>query len=142
MANRARVIIASPDRLESGAVADWLTMDGFEPVKRSTAAAAADEIHARAFDLLIADAVFAFRDGLHAESRARRPLMPTVVIGDRAAADRSESMSHQIMHLPRPVERALLVCTVSMALADGRPARCSARKLVHRFDALVNGMPS
>jgi hypothetical protein len=101
-----------------------------------------DEIHSRGFDLLIADAVFAFRAGLHVESRARRPLTPTVMIGDTAAADLSESMSLQIMHLSRPVERALLLCTVSMALADGRPARCSARKLVHRFDALVNGLPS
>jgi hypothetical protein len=142
MADRPRVVIASPDRLECGALADWLTAEGFEPVPRSTPRAAVDEMRARAFDLLIADAVFAFRDRLHVESRARRPLTPTVILGDTAAANGSDSMSPQIMHLPRPVERAFLVCTVGMALADGRPARCSARKLVHRFDALINGFPS
>jgi hypothetical protein len=142
MPDRPRIIIASRDPVECSVIADWLTADGFEPVPRSTPRAAIDEIHSRGFDLLIADAAFAFQAGLHVKSRARRPLTPTVMIGDSEAANRNESMSLQIMHLARPVERPLLLCTVSMALADGRPARCSARKLVHRFDALVNGMPS
>src|SRR5438874_9774528 len=141
MSDRPRIIIASRDLVECSVIADWLTADGFEPVRRSTPRAAIDEIHSRGFDLLIADAAFAFQAGLHVKSRARRPLTPTVMIGDQEAAHRNES-SLQIMRLARPVERALLLCTVSMALADGRPERCSARKLVHRFDALVNGMPS
>src|SRR5881392_199283 len=108
MPDRPRIIIASPDLLECNAIADWLTAEGFEPVRRSTPRAAVDEIHSRGFDLLIADAAFAFQAGLHVRSRARRPLTPTVMIGDTEAADRNDSMSLQIMHLARPVERALL----------------------------------
>jgi len=102
--------------------------------------AAADEIQARPFDVLIADAVFAFGHGLHVASRVRRPLTPTVVIGE--AADQSESISRQVIFLARPVERTLMVCTICLVIADGRPVRCSPRKPVHRFEALVNGVPS
>jgi len=61
MPNRPRVIIASPNLLEGEAVADWVSAEGFESVRRSTVKAAVDEIQARPFDLLIADAGFAFR---------------------------------------------------------------------------------
>jgi hypothetical protein len=140
MSTRPRIIIASPNLLEGEAVADWVSAEGFDSVRRSTVRAAVDEIQARPFDLLIADAAFAFRYGLHAASRLRRPLTPTVVIGEPAG--QSESDSRQVIFLARPVERTLMVCTVCLVIADGRPVRCSARKPVHRFEALVNGVPS
>jgi hypothetical protein len=140
MPSRPRVILALPELLESEAIADWLSAEGFEAVRRPTVRAATNEIQARPFDLLIVDAGFAFGHGLHGASRVRRPLTPTVVIGD--AGDQSEAMSRQMICLARPVERTLLVCTVSLVIADGRPVRCSERKSVHRFEALVNGLPS
>ena len=140
MPSRPRVVLALPDHLESEAVADWLSAEGFEPVTRSNVRAATNEIQARPFDLLIADAAFAFQHGRHSASRIRRPVTPTVVIGD--AGVQSEAMSRQMICLARPVERTLLVCTVSLVIADGRPVRCSERKPVHRFEALVNGLPS
>ena len=121
-------------------MADWLSAEGFEAVRRTSPKAAIDEVLARPFDLLIADAAFAFRYGLHVASRARRPLTPTVVIGEAAA--QSESFCQQVIYLPRPVERVLVMCTVSMAIVDSRPLRRSARRPVHRFEALVNGAPS
>jgi hypothetical protein len=36
----------------------------------------------------------------------------------------------------------MLGCFVSMAILDTRPTRRSMRKLVNRFDAVVNGVPS
>jgi len=142
LANRPRIVIASPSVIECRTLAEWLVADGFEPVLRPTFAAAAGEIRARTFDLLIADAAFAFRDGLHAAGSARDPETPTVVIGDAEAADRCEAMGRRVMYLARPVERVMLACTVSMALLNERPARCSERKPVNRFEALANGVPS
>jgi hypothetical protein len=46
------------------------------------------------------------------------------------------------MFLPRPIERASLVCTVAMAVMESRPVRRSLRKRVNRFDAVVEGVPS
>jgi DNA-binding response OmpR family regulator len=142
MATRPRVVIASPDRLESGVIADWIGPEGFEPVRRSTVSSAVEEMQARSFDLLIADHAFAFQQGLHAIARGRRPQTPTVVVGDRAAAAQSDAVNQQVMYLSRPIEQALLVCSVSMAVVDGRPVRRSVRKTAHRFNAIVNGVPS
>lgn len=142
VAVRPRVIIALPNITECGSFAGWLVSEGFEPVRRSTPRAAAEEMQARSFDLLIADAAFAFRDGLHAAGRRHNPLTPTVVVGDPTAAAQSDAVGRQAMFLARPVERVMLVCTVSMAMMDGRPARRSMRKLVKPLSAVVNGVPS
>jgi hypothetical protein len=98
-------------------------------------------MNARSFDLLIADSQFAFRDGLHAQSRMRNPQTPTVVIGN-TTAEPAEARNGQTMYLARPFDRALLVCFVSMAIAEGRPVRRSERKPVNRFAAIANGVPS
>jgi hypothetical protein len=142
MADRPRVIIALPDVAECGSVAEWLVADGFEPVRRPIPRTAAEEMRVRAFDLLVTDATFAVRDGLLAASRGRNALTPTVVIGDSAVIDPSHALSRHAMYLSRPLERGLLVCTVSMAIMDGRPARRSARRIANRVDAVVNGVPS
>jgi hypothetical protein len=137
-----RVIVASPDPIECGVVCEWLRDEQLEPIRRSDPRTACEEIQRRPFDLLIADELFVFRHQLHQLSRARRPNVPTVVIGDGAAADECESRSRQIMYLRRPLDRSLFVCTVAMAMADGRPVRCSVRKPVQRVNAIVNGVPS
>lgn len=142
MADRPRVIVALPNLNECALVADWLSAEGFEPLARSSSRAAFDDMHARPFDLLIADAAFAFRDGLHARSRARNPLTPTIVIGGTAREPRGEAVTPQIMYLTRPIEHALLLCFVSMAFMDSRPTRRSVRKPVSQFDAFVNGLPA
>jgi hypothetical protein len=141
MADRPRVILALPNVIECGTVADWLASDGFEPIRRPSAKAAAEEMKTRAFDLLIADADAAVRDGLLTAARGRNPRTPTVLIGDSARSE-AQTVTGQAMYLARPVERAMLICTVSMAVMDSRPIRRSARKVVNRYAAVVNGVPS
>ena len=142
MPNRPRVIVALTSVNECSSVADWLTAEGFEPVRRATSRSALDEMQVRAFDLLIADAEFVFRDGLHAASRKRNPSTPTIVVGDAAAGAICEAVGRQAMFLARPIEPVMLSCTVSMALMDGRPVRRSERKLVNPISAVVNGVRS
>jgi hypothetical protein len=141
MAQLPRIVIALPDVAESGAVSDWLTDEGFDCVRRPTVTGAIDEMRSREFDLLIADATFAFGDGLHRLGRSRNPVTPTIVVGDALAAQQCESTSWA-MYLARPIDYALLICTVSMAIIDGRPVRRSTRKLVNGFAAVVNGVPA
>lgn len=141
MPTRPKIVIAVPDPSECTALADWLASEGFEPVKRPNAKMAAGEMTSRSFDLLIADAGFAFQDGLHRLGRGRNPATPTVVVGDEAAARQCEA-AVGTMYLARPIDHAMLVCTVSMAILDGRPIRQSARKIVSRFAVRVNGMPA
>jgi hypothetical protein len=139
MPNRPRVILVLPDISECTTLAEWLVTDGFEPVRCLTSRAAAEEMRAHPFDLLIADTTVAMRHRLLAASRERNPLTPTIVIGNGAAADPRDALA---MYLGRPLERGTFVCTVSMALMDGRPPRRSLRKPANRFEAIVNGVPS
>jgi AmiR/NasT family two-component response regulator len=141
MPDRARVVIALPDSTECGTVAEWLIASGFEPIKRPTTRTAAEEMEQRAFDLLITDVAFAFRSGLHAAARRRNPQTPTILIGN-SINEPAEALSGQTMYLARPIDRALLICFVTMAIIDARPARQSMRKPVNRVTAVVNGVPT
>lgn len=142
MADRPLIVIASPHAAERESLADWLAADGFEPVLRSSSAAAADEVQANAFDLLVADFAFAFQGGLYAANRARNPKTPTLVIGESNPASQALTEGVGTMYLERPVGRAMLTCAVSMAIMDGRPVRRSARKAVSGIAAVVDGVPS
>ena len=136
---RPRVILALPDVNECSTAAEWLVTEGFEPVRCTRQCTAGGEMRAHPFDLLVADATVARREGLLAASRVRNPLTPSVVIGNTAAEDPRDAVS---MYLTRPLDRGIFACTVSMAMMDDRPARRSPRKIANRFEATVNGVPS
>ncbi len=140
MAVSPRVIVALPDVVECATIDEWLSDNHFEPVRRGDARTAAREMHARDFDLLVTDATFAVRDGLLNVSRQRNPSTAAVVIGNGAEVD--PRVSRHAMYLERPLDRATLLCTVMMAIMEGRPARRSPRKIANCFEAVVNGAPS
>ena len=93
----------------------------------------------RPFALLIAD-VSHRRLLMH--SRGRSPMTPTILIGNAATASSGDAFGAQTMYLSRPIDRAVFTCFVAMAMLDSRPVRRSVRKLVNRFDAVANGVPS
>jgi hypothetical protein len=138
---RPRVIITLPNSLEAGAVAERLASEGHEPIRRPTAEGAAEEMRARPFDVLIADAGLAFKHGLHIHARARNGQAITILIGDIPSARQGDAVNGQIMYLARPLDCTMLACFVSMAILD-KPVRRSVRKPVNRFEASVNGVPS
>ena len=142
MTGRPRIVIATPDRAECEVLAEWVVAEGFEPVRAVNLRAAADEIQAHAFDLLVADHVFAFRGGLHAlgRGRTRNPRTPTIIIGQADEAARALAERHHTAYVERPVERAALVCMVSMVIMESRPARRSPRKAVRPLEAIVDGV--
>lgn len=133
---RPRVIVSLSNPTEAEAVADWLRSDGFEPVVRSTAQAAAAEM-LLPFALLIADV--SHRRLLPAH-RGRHSQTPTILIGNAATASQGDAL--QTMYLSRPVDRAMLMCFVAMAILDARPVRRSVRKAVNRFEAVADGAPA
>ena len=46
------------------------------------------------------------------------------------------------MHVGRPLDRAIFLCTVSMAILQSRPTRRSERRIANRLEAIANGVPS
>lgn len=138
MGDRPRVIVSLPNATEAAAIAAWLRADGFEPVPRPTAQAAANET-LLPFALLIADVS---HRGPLVESRGRNTVTPTILIGNAAAASQGDALGAQTMYLSRPVDRAMLMCFVAMAILNERPVRQSVRKPVASFEAVANGVPS
>jgi hypothetical protein len=138
---RPRVIVALPDRTEGAQVADWLSQNQCEPLRRPTQETAAKEIDAGAFDLLIVDGNWAVGNAVKASVRARNTPAATILIGD--SKDHGAIGLHaQTTYLSRPIDFAVLSCFVMMALMDDRPVRRSPRKTVQRFEALVNDVPA
>jgi hypothetical protein len=138
VADRPKAIVSLSNSTEGTAIADWLRSDGFEPVLRTTAQAAAAEM-LLPFTLLIADV--SHRRPLM-QTRGRNPLTPTILIGNAATASQGDALGAQTMYLSRPINRAIFTCFVAMAMLDNRPVRRSIRKAVNRFEAVVNGVPS
>jgi hypothetical protein len=142
VSRRPRVIVALPDRTEGALVANWLSENQCEPVHRSSQEAAAREIEAGTFDLVIADAVWAVGKALKTAGGSRNQLPPTILIGD-VTDHRTAGVSAQTTYLTRPIDLSVLSCFVLMALMDdSRPVRRSPRKTVQRFDAFVNDVPA
>jgi hypothetical protein len=137
MIARPRIVVVSPDPTELAQLADWLTAEGIEPVPIRTLGAGIEEVESRPFDVLVTDARFAFEGRLQTVARTCNPRAPVVAIGGADAARVADRFG--AYHLERPVDHALLLCIVTMAILEGRPARRSPRKHIPRFDAIVDG---
>ena len=136
---RPRVVIATPPTVESKVLPDWLTSEGFEPLRLSNPARLAEELSHCRLDLLLVDSTFA-AVAINAV-RARNPQLPVVVLGDADPAAEAQAMARGAVYLTRPIERDLLVCTVGMAIAETRPVRRSERKPT-RLAVVVQGVSS
>jgi hypothetical protein len=129
---RPRIVVASPDRAELAKLSEWLSAEGLEPVPVRTLPSAMDAVRARSFDVLVADARFAFEGQLQTLARTTNARAPLVVIG---GTERQGTF-----HIGRPVDQTLLLCHVAMAIIEGRPPRRSLRKRIVPFDAIVEGV--
>ena len=136
---RPRIAIACPLTTECRVLEEWLTAEGFEPFRLSSQERVTDELRDRAFDLLVVDAGFAV-PAINAV-RARNPLVPVIVLGEPNPVAESQAMARGAVYLTRPLDRALFVCTVSMAIMESRPVRRSERKRA-RVAVVVQGVPS
>ena len=141
MEYRPRVVVALKNRAEGAAVAESLAAKGFEPLPRFGVRAAAEEMGAHPSDLLITDADFALQDALRKAERARNTRIPVILIGDARDEPKGQAVNGQAMYVPRPLDQAMLMCFVLMAILDHRPERRSIRRPVSHVEAYVNGLP-
>jgi hypothetical protein len=139
---RQQVIVATPNPDESKLLSAWLDAEDFEPIARVTAKSAAETVVSQPFDLLIADAGFILTGGVRGFGLARVRETPVIVLGDADAGRACAPLGPQIMFLDRPLDRAIFICTVTMALMESRSERRSPRRSVQPFAATVNGVAS
>jgi hypothetical protein len=139
---RQQVIVATPNADESEELSAWLDDEGFEPLSRSTLKGVSDAVASQPFDLAVVDASFVLCGGLRAFGLARFRETPVIVLGDFADGNACAAFGSQMMFLERPIDRATFVCTVTMALMEGRLDRRSPRRAIRPFGATVNGVQS
>ena len=102
MSVRPVIVVASPDRIEVAWLSDWLTAEGLEPVAARSLETAIHAVQSRTFDVLIADAKFAFDGDLQGRARTHNARAPLVVLGDAAACARAER--NGMFHVGRPAD--------------------------------------
>ena len=142
MSTRARIAVATRSRSERAAIGAWLDSADFQAVHVTDIGAPARELEALKFELLIVDTEMMTLGSLMHVARYRATPLPVIVIGDEDPEAEIEAGRRGASYLVRPIERAGLLFAVTLALAEGRPMRRSARKLVPRFPGLVDGVPS
>ena len=139
MSFRPRVTLASPLLDECRTLSEWLVAEGYEPSTLTNPARLTDELRTRAIDMLVVDARFAA--AAIAALRARNAQLPIAILGDVDPVAEAQAISRGMTYLVRPLDRTLVVCTISMAIMESRPTRRSERKRA-RVDAIVRGVPS
>lgn len=138
---RQQVVVATPNADESRLLAGWLEAEGFESLPRATPRSAAETVAAQPFDLLVVDAGFAL-NGVRGYGLARFRETPVIVLGSAADNPALTPLGSQIMFVDRPLDRAVFICMVTMALMEARAERRSPRRTVKPFEATVNGVQS
>jgi hypothetical protein len=136
---RPRIAIALPFAPERTSIADWLSSEGFDAKPISHPGLITDELKRRNFEAIVIDA----SHGAQAINAVRslQQQTPVIIIGAPDPVAESQAVARGATYLTRPVDRALITCSIAMAVMESRPARRSERKPV-RFEVVVQGVPS
>lgn len=138
MSSSPRIGVACPVSGERAAFADWLRSAGLEPVLLVDACLVSAEVAGLRLTAVVADATLLTKDYITALRRvdARLPIM---AVGD--AGDPGERLlaKREISFYPRPLDQATFLLAASLAVAEGRPARRSLRRLVPRLPSKIDG---
>ena len=139
---RQQVIVATPNADEGEALWAALDDEGFEPISKSSLKGVSDAVATQPFDLAVVDAGFVLCGGLRPFGLARFRDTPVIALGDFADVSACAAFGSQVMFLERPIDRVTFICTVTMALMEGRLDRRSPRRTIRPFEATVNGVKS
>jgi hypothetical protein len=100
------------------------------------------ELDGDGFEALVIDADLAVTGDTPFVLRNLDRNRPLVVIGNTDAAALAEPGRADVTYVKRPLSREPFLLAVALALAEGRPARRSPRRLVARLQATVDTVPA
>jgi hypothetical protein len=139
-ANPVKIGIVCPIAGERAAFQEWLKFSGYEPVSMSSIEAVSRDMATRPIEALIADVALVTAADLPRIIRMLGPNRPLILVGDPHQA--IEDVPRDATWMNRPVTHDSFQLSVALALAEGRPARRSPRKLVPRLLSTVDGVAS
>jgi hypothetical protein len=137
-----RIGLACPVLSERATFLEWLTGAGFEPVPMLDADSIRRELEADGFQALIADLELVVRGDASSFIRSLGRNRPLILVGDDDPKAEAEAHRRKAAYLSRPVNREVAMLSLSLALAEGRPARRSPRRQVDRIPATIDGVKS
>jgi hypothetical protein len=137
---RTRIAVACRSHAERATLAEWLESGGYQAMPIPLATAPPRDIEALGFEMLIIDSELMAVGSLIHVARYRPTPRPVMVIGDQDVEAEVEAERRGATYLVRPLERGALLFAVTLALAEGRPMRRSARKPVPSMPATIEGV--
>jgi hypothetical protein len=139
-ANSNKIGIVCPIPGERAAFQEWLTLAGYEPVSMPSIETVSRDLATRPIEALIVDVSLVNATELPRIVRMLGPNRPLILVGN--PRDAIEDVPRDATWMSRPVSRESFQLSISLALAEGRPARRSPRKLVPRLLSTIDGVPS
>jgi hypothetical protein len=139
-ANSIRIGVACPVTGERAAFLEWLTLAGYEPMPMLDIDTVGRDLGTRPIEALIADVSLVSANDLPRIVKALGQNRPLVLVGH--PKDAIEEAPCYATWIDRPVTRDIFLLSVALALAEGRPARRSPRKMVPRLLSSIDGVTS
>jgi hypothetical protein len=135
-----KIGVACPIVGERAAFLEWLTLAGYEPVPMLNIDSVGRDLNAKPIEALIADVSLVSAADLPRIVRTLGPNRPLVLVG--APEQAIEEVPRDATWIDRPVTRDTFLLSVALALAEGRPARRSPRRIVPRLLSSIDGVVS
>ena len=133
-----KIGVACPLPGERAAFLEWLTQAGYEPTPMLSLDSIGRDLTTRPLEALIADVSLVPAAELPRLVRLLGVNRPLILVGD--PADAIEEVPRDAAWIDRPVTRDHFLLSLALALAEGRPARRSPRKLVPRISSSIDGI--
>lgn len=137
-----RIGLACPSPGERAAFIEWCTYGKFHPLPMLDADSIVREMMIGGFEALVIDADLAVSGETPGVLRSLGRNRPLIVISDAGSRSGGDLGRRDATVLTRPITRDTLLLSITLALAEGRPARRSPRRLVSRLQAFVDGAPA
>ena len=138
--NLVKIGVACPIPGERAAFLEWLSLAGYEPIPMISIDSVGRDLASRPLQALIADVSLVSPADLPRIVKILGANRPLILVGD--AKDAIEDVPKDAAWIDRPVTRDTFLLSVALALAEGRPARRSPRRLVPRLLSSVDGVTS
>ncbi len=139
-ANPVRIGVACPIAGERAAFLEWLTLAGYDPMPMLSIDTVGRDLTTRPIEALIADVSLVSASDLPRIVKTLGQNRPLVLVGD--PKDAIEEVPCWATWIDRPVTRDTFLLSIALALAEGRPARRSPRKMVPRLKSSIDGVSS
>jgi hypothetical protein len=132
--------VACPIAGERAAFLEWLTLAGYEPAPLLNLDKVGRELSATPIEALIADVSLVSAVELPRLVKTLGANRPLILVG--APEDAIEAVPKDATWIDRPVTRDIFLLSIALALAEGRPARRSPRRMVPKLMSSIDGVSS